>query len=193
VIPASEAHGHIGEAAAVCGHVASAAYFASVGGRPTFINLDRPYPDQTFTVVIWERARALFDVPPERLLDGKSICVRGTIETYQGKPQIVVEDPAQIEVRDPFTGGQELTATERIFIKSVLSALGYEANYGSSEWDEETVEAVVAFQEDCGLPVTGEPDPTTLRALASRVGEIASEDRDLVIRLLLFEFVRRQE
>jgi hypothetical protein len=192
-IPASEASHHVGETAMVCGHVASAAFFASVKGRPTFINLDRPYPDQTFTVVVWERARSLFDVPPERLMDGKSICVRGKIEAYKGKPQIVVDDPDQITIAEPAGGGSELLPAERVFVKALLSSLGYDTNYGSAEWDQETVEAVIAFQEDTGLPTTGEPDPTTLRAIAGRVVEIPAEDQELIIRLLLFELVRRQE
>jgi hypothetical protein len=192
-IPASEASHHVGESAWVCGHVASAAFFASTKGRPTFINLDRPYPDQTFTVVVWEAARSRFDVPPERLLDGKTICVRGTIETYRGKPQIVVDDPGQIEISEPEGGGSELTPTERVFVKSLLSSLGYEANYGSPEWDQETVESVIAFQEGAGLQVTGEPDAATLRALAGKVGELREEDREMIIRLVLLELVRRQE
>lgn len=192
-IPAAEAAHHVGEEAVVCGHVASAAFFPSVKGRPTFVNLDRPYPDQTFTVVIWERTRSLFEVPPERLMDGRSVCVRGRIETYKGKPQIVVDDPDQITLTEPVSGGGELTSTERIFIKSLLSSTGYDTNYGTPEWDQETIEAVIAFQEDEGLAPTGEPDPETLRALAGRIGEIPDEDRDLVIRLFLFELVRRQE
>jgi hypothetical protein len=192
-IPASEASGHVGEMAKVCGHVASAAFFASAKGRPTFINLDRPYPDQTFTVVIWESARARFDVPPERLVDGKTICVRGKIETYGGKPQIVVDDPEQIEITEVDRGGEALSPTERVFVKSLLSALGYDANYGTPEWDQEAVEAAIAFQEDAGLSTSGEPDTATLRALAGKVGELPEADLDMVIRLLLFELVRRQE
>jgi hypothetical protein len=105
----------------------------------------------------------------------------------------VVDDPGQITLTEPVEGGGELTSTERVFVKAVMSSLGYEANYGTPEWDEETVEAAIAFQEDARLPLTGEPDPETLRALASRIEEMPAEDRDLVIRLLLFELVRRQE
>ena len=37
----------------VCGIVASAHYAASSKGQPTFVNLDKPYPNQIFTVLIW--------------------------------------------------------------------------------------------------------------------------------------------
>ncbi|MBD3348385.1 MAG: hypothetical protein GF400_04205 [Candidatus Eisenbacteria bacterium] len=192
-MPASEASSHVGEMARVCGHVASAAYFGSVKGGPTFINLDRPYPDQTFTVVIWARSRPRFEVPPERLYDGKSICVTGLVETYRGKPQIEVTSPDQVVVTTPLGGGGELTDVERVFVKSLLASLGYDADYGDGEWDERTIEALVAFQEASGLPTTGDPDAETLRALANAAPKIPEEQKTLAIRLLLFELVRRQE
>ena len=85
---------HIGEDAVVCGRVASAKYI-STGRRPTFLNLDQPYPNQVFTALIWEPTRALFSFPPETLA-GKSICVSGRISEYKGKAEIVVEKPSQI-------------------------------------------------------------------------------------------------
>jgi hypothetical protein len=192
-IPAIEASHHIGEVAKVCGRVASAAYFSAVKGSPTFLNLERPYPDQPFTVVIWGSARSRFEKPPERLFDGRSICVSGRIETYRGKPQIVVEDPAQVEVREQPTGGESLTDFERIFVKSLLASLGHDANYGTGEWDQESVEAMIAFQEETGVEATGDPDAATLRALAERIGNIPEDERTMIIRLLLFELVRRKE
>ena len=192
-ISAAEAAQHVGEVAEVCGRVASAAHIAAVKGQPTFLNLDRPYPDQPFNVVIWGSARSRFDAPPERAFDGEEICVTGLIETYRGKPQIVVSDPEQIVLIGPPGRGNELTETEKILVKALLASLGHETNYGSGEWDEQTVEATIAFQETEGVTPTGEPDSATLRALADAVPGIADEDRDLVIRLLLFELARRQE
>ena len=192
-ISAAEAAQHVGEVAEVCGRVASAAHIAAVKGQPTFLNLERPYPDQPFNVVIWGSARSRFNAPPERAFDGKNICVTGLIETYDGKPQIVVSDPDQIVMVSPPEGGSELSETERILVKALLASLGHETNYGSGEWDEETVEAMVAFQEAEGMTPTGEPDSATLRALADAVPGIPDADRDLVIRLLLFELARRGE
>ncbi len=192
-IPAGEASSHVGETLQVCGHVASAAYFGSTKGRPTFLNIDRPYPDQPFTVVIWGTARSSFEDAPEKVYDGKSICVTGLIETYRGKPQIVVTSPGQIAVTTPRGGGGELTDEERILVKTLLASLGYDTDHGTGEWDERTVEAVIAFQEQSGVPTTGEPDAATLRALANAVPGMSDEDRTLAIRLFLFELVRRQE
>lgn len=192
-IPASEAASYVGEIVEVCGKVASAAHIGAVKGSPTFLNLERPYPDQPFNVVIWETARALFDKPPERAFDGKSICVTGRVELFRGKPQIVVDDPDQIVLTTPPSGGDALSNTEGILVKALLSVLGHETSYGSGEWDEATVEAVIAFQKDAGLRPTGEPDPATLRALAGEVAEIPAAEQTMVIRLLLFELAARQD
>jgi hypothetical protein len=51
-IAASEAKNHIGEKATVCGKVVSAHYAARSRSQPTFLNLDKPYPQQIFTIVI---------------------------------------------------------------------------------------------------------------------------------------------
>jgi hypothetical protein len=192
-IEAAEAAQHVGEVAEVCGRVASAAHIAAVKEQPTFLNLERPYPDQPFNVVIWGSVRSRFDAPPERAFDGKDICVTGLIETYKGKPQIVVTDPDQIVLVSPPDGRNGLSETERILVKALLASLGHETNYGSGEWDEQTVEATIAFQEAEGMTATGEPDSATLRGLADAVLGIPDADRDLIIRLLLFELARRQE
>ena len=122
-----------------------------------------------------------------------SVCVTGRIETYTGKPQIVVTSQDQMVATAPLTGGEDLTDLERVFVKTLLASLGHETNYGTGEWDEATVEAVIAFQEETGLPTTGEPDAATLRALANALPGMAEEDRTLAIRLFLFELSRRLE
>jgi hypothetical protein len=57
-LTASEAKDHVGETATVCGIVASARYATSTKGQPTFLNLDKPYPNQVFTVLIWGGRRS---------------------------------------------------------------------------------------------------------------------------------------
>lgn len=192
-IDAADAGEHIGEFAEVCGEVASAAYLGTLGGRPTFLNFGRPYPNQVFTVVIWGSYRKNFDGRPENLYDGKTLCVTGTIATHEGVPQIIVEHPDQIVVTSEVAGTDELGDFERVFVKAVLSALGHDVNYGEGEWDDEAVEATVAFQESAGVAPTGDADPATLRALADATETMPDSDRDIIIRLLLFELARRQE
>jgi len=96
-IAAKDAFRRIGDKATVCGVVANARYLKSSGREPTFLNLADTYPKHPFTVVIWGETRDQFDYPPESL-EGKSICVSGLIETYKGKPQIVVTSPKQLSV-----------------------------------------------------------------------------------------------
>jgi DNA/RNA endonuclease YhcR with UshA esterase domain len=90
-----QAAGHIGKWATVCGIVASANYAIKTRRQPTFLNLDRPYPNQIFTILIWGSERPKFGSPDVALM-GKKVCATGTIEEYRGKPEIVATDPAQI-------------------------------------------------------------------------------------------------
>jgi hypothetical protein len=50
-VPASEAYSHVGETVTVCGKVTGVHYAANSEGKPTFINFDKPYPNQDFTVM----------------------------------------------------------------------------------------------------------------------------------------------
>jgi DNA/RNA endonuclease YhcR with UshA esterase domain len=99
-IPAEQAQEHIGETNTVCGLIASALYMESAKGNPTFLNFDRPYPNQTFAVMIPGLSRAAFNEPPEVLFNRKTVCVTGLIVDYRGKPEIVVEDPSQIVIQE---------------------------------------------------------------------------------------------
>lgn len=98
-ITPEEASKYIGNTKTVCGKVVSTNYATRSRGQPTFLNLDQPYPNHIFTIVIWGSERSKFKSPPEILFKGKNVCVTGTIDTYRGKPQIIVRDPSQIVVK----------------------------------------------------------------------------------------------
>ncbi len=95
---AAEAKDHIGEQATVCAKVASTRYAATTRGKPTFLNLDKPYPGQVFTVLIWGENREKFENPEVKYGD-KQICVTGKIIEYRKAPEIVVSKPQNIEVQ----------------------------------------------------------------------------------------------
>src|SRR6266705_2885072 len=97
-LTAAEAKDHIGEQATVCGKVTSTRYAATTRGKPTFLNLDKPYPSQVFTVLIWGENRPKFGAPEEQYR-GKQICVKGTLTEYRKAHEIVVSDPQSIEVQ----------------------------------------------------------------------------------------------
>lgn len=94
-----EAYQHVGEVATVQGPVMSPRYAESSGGQPTFLNIGRPFPDpDRFTVVIWGDDRGNFPTPPEQAYDGKTICVTGLIESFEGSPEIIADSPSDIKI-----------------------------------------------------------------------------------------------
>ena len=96
-IEAKYAFQRIGKTVTVCGIIESARYLKGSGREPTFLNFTDTYPKHPFTVVVWGKTRPQFDYAPETL-EGQSVCVRGLIETYRSKPQIVVTSPKQITI-----------------------------------------------------------------------------------------------
>ena len=94
-ISPANAINYVGQSATVCGVVASAKYAAESNGRPTFLNLDKAYPDPLFTAVIWGKDRKAFPYAPESLA-GRKICVTGTIRPYSGHAEGMISDPNQI-------------------------------------------------------------------------------------------------
>jgi len=87
-IKTTEALEHVGTLARVCGAVVSKHTAVESNGKPTFVNLDRSFPDQAFTVVVWAvDAAAVGELPSTG-----SVCVTGTVAMYRGTPQIVLHD-----------------------------------------------------------------------------------------------------
>jgi hypothetical protein len=90
-----ETANHIGRSATVCGVVASTKFDAHLDRQPTFLDFGKPYPDEVFAAVIFGSDRAKFGTP-ETTLQGKRVCVSGTVSEYQNKPAIVLSDPRQL-------------------------------------------------------------------------------------------------
>ena len=97
-ISAGEAKNHVGQTATVCGNVVSTHYAARTKGSPTFLNLDEPYPRQIFTILIWGSDRSKFG-DPETKYGNKKVCVTGLIKDYKGVPEVIAEQPSQIEIQ----------------------------------------------------------------------------------------------
>ena len=91
----AEAASVVGSIAEVCGTVRSTHYARRTRGRPTFLNVDGEYPDQPFTIVIWDKDReALGD--PAKQFDQQPVCAYGRVELHRDTPQIVVRAPSQL-------------------------------------------------------------------------------------------------
>lgn len=96
-ISSADAKDHMGQTATVCGKVATTRYLQNSAKRPTFLNFDKPYPDHTFTAVIFGDNRAKFGTPEQTFRD-KNVCVTGEITEYNGKPQMELTEPKQIRL-----------------------------------------------------------------------------------------------
>lgn len=63
-----------------------------------YLNFDGKYPNNTFTGVIFPRS---FDEFPDiEQYEGRTIEISGEITEYNGKPQIILNDPSQVKVID---------------------------------------------------------------------------------------------
>ena len=94
-LDAAEAAHHVGETATVCGIVASGKFDADLKSQPTFLDFEKPYPDQVFTAVIFGSDRSKFGTP-ETSLRGAHVCVTGRIQDRSGLPEIILYDPKQL-------------------------------------------------------------------------------------------------
>lgn len=93
-ITATDAAGRVGEWVTVCGTVMTANYAIDSGGQPTFLNLDLPYPDHVLTLIVWAEDRWMYPTGPEEAFAPPAqVCAEGTVETYNGRPQVVPLGP----------------------------------------------------------------------------------------------------
>ena len=89
IVPSEEAAAYIGEVVRVRIENAVCTYRPDVNGSPTFCN-DKPYPNHTFTLVVWGQDWSY--------LDGGCITVRGEVQEFEGKPEIVAESTDQVSL-----------------------------------------------------------------------------------------------
>ena len=97
-LTAAEAKSHTGERATVCGKIMSTLFAKSRRDSPTFLDVDKPYYDRVFTVLIWGMDRSKFG-EPETTYRGKRICVTGKIADYRGLTVIDASEPSQVKMQ----------------------------------------------------------------------------------------------
>ncbi|MDX2302901.1 MAG: DNA/RNA non-specific endonuclease [Microscillaceae bacterium] len=84
-----------GEVIKVCGKVVS----TKLSGKGNiFLNLDKSFPNQIFTVSIFKDKTANFSYAPEEYLKGKTICIKGKVSDYNGVPSMIIENEKDIEI-----------------------------------------------------------------------------------------------
>lgn len=96
-IPADMAARFTGKAGTVCGKVGKARFAENSEGTPTFLYMGGNFPRHTFTARIPGDARAKFKPAPETL-EGKDVCVIGTIERDNARAEIVVDSPSNLKL-----------------------------------------------------------------------------------------------
>lgn len=100
-LPASAAEVKIIPAApagdSYCDAVYGGKYFDNSG--MTLLNLGAAFPNNTMTVVIYKKDRGNWKEDPIKMYDGRKVCVTGKKIDYQGRPEIVVEQPNQIIIQ----------------------------------------------------------------------------------------------
>lgn len=97
-ISAAEAKPYIGKDACVCGKVVSTKFVENGRTNPTYINLDKKFPEQVFTLIVYGDDRSNFSYKPEEFLLDKTICVKGKVAEFKGIPQIVANKEKQVEI-----------------------------------------------------------------------------------------------
>lgn len=88
VLSAADAAQHVGENKTVCGDIVNEYTASSTHGTPTFIDLDKAYPNQIFDLVIWGDNKETVGAFPK---SGK-VCASGKIILYKDRPEILLTD-----------------------------------------------------------------------------------------------------
>jgi DNA/RNA endonuclease YhcR with UshA esterase domain len=61
----------------------------------TFIDMGGEFPDNNFVAVIFADDAAKF--PNASALEGKTVTITGTVQMYQGKPEIILKSASQLK------------------------------------------------------------------------------------------------
>lgn len=79
----------------ICGTVVSA--HKSRNGH-IFLNFDKTFPNQVFSVTIWESNIVNFSYEPEVFLINKKVCVESIVKDYKGTPSMYPENEKKITI-----------------------------------------------------------------------------------------------
>ncbi len=132
-ISAGEVKNNVGKIVTVSGKVVNGSYLSRAYNQPTLLNIDKAFPNEIFTVVIYGENRKAFGYNPEEVLLGKNISVTGKVTMYYGKPQVEVVKPEQIvfataatkppivkDAKPASTAGVKAVNTGEVLLKSTV-------------------------------------------------------------------------
>lgn len=92
---ANEAHQHIGETITICDTIIEVAK----ANDTYFLNFGKPYPNQTFTAVIFNEYVANFSYDL-KILQNKKVCITQEVTEYKNTAQFILEDESEIEIEE---------------------------------------------------------------------------------------------
>jgi hypothetical protein len=87
-----------GQKVTVCAKV-EGVFISQKAKKTIFINFEKPFPNQKFVVVIFEKDLVNFSYDPDVFLKEKSLCITGIIKMYNGKPEIIATKEEQIVIQ----------------------------------------------------------------------------------------------
>lgn len=90
-IEAIKAAFYVGQNVMACGTLADIKHLEN----RHYLNLDKPYPNQSLTLLIWDNNYRWFEERFGKIdgMKGKRFCARGKIEEYKNNLQIKVNNP----------------------------------------------------------------------------------------------------
>lgn len=97
-ISIEEIPNHIGKKIKICDKIYGS-YIVKSNGM-TLLNVGKPYPDNTLTLVIYEKDLKNFSYLPSEFLPDKTFCATGKLILYKGKPEIVLKSEKDIELTE---------------------------------------------------------------------------------------------
>lgn len=96
IVGACQAGKYLGRELIIEGRIVDT--YHDLKSNTVFLNFEKPYPNHCFVAVIFSSDLYKFVQNPEDYYLNKTVRVMGEIKEYQGKPEIILEDPSQIEV-----------------------------------------------------------------------------------------------
>jgi S1/P1 Nuclease len=93
-IDVKDAMNNAGKNVTTCARVYSIRATAAI----TQVSVGEAYPNNPLTIIVFAKNYANFTVPVEDMLKDKNICIKGKIELYKGKAQIIIEKPGDVVV-----------------------------------------------------------------------------------------------
>jgi DNA/RNA endonuclease YhcR with UshA esterase domain len=91
----AETKAHVGQPVTVEAAITDVHVAAKSGA--TFIDMGGEFPDNNFVAVIFPDDVAKF--PNAAALEGKTVTITGTVQMYQGKPEIILKSASQLKTK----------------------------------------------------------------------------------------------